>query len=94
MCVALAPESYIGGPLALLETGDIIRLDLPARRLDMLVNEEELTRRREAWTPPAPRFERGWGWMYSRHVTQADKGCDFDFLETGFGQTAGEPDIY
>ena len=90
----IAPESYIGGPLALLKTGDIIRLDLPARRLDMLVGDEELAQRRAAWTPPASRFERGWGWMYSRHVTQADKGCDFDFLETGFGQTAGEPDIY
>jgi dihydroxy-acid dehydratase len=90
----VAPESYIGGPLALLRTGDRIRLDLPARRLDMLVDEEELIRRRAAWTPPAPRFERGWGWMYSRHVTQADKGCDFDFLETGFGGAAVEPDIY
>lgn len=85
----LAPESYIGGPLALLKTGDIIRLDLPARKLDMLVDEEEMTRCRAAWTPPAPRFARGWGWMYSRHVTQADKGCDFDFLEPDFGKTAG-----
>lgn len=90
----VAPESYIGGPLALLRNGDRIRLDLAARRLDMLVDEEELAQRRAAWTPPAPHFERGWGWMYSRHVTQADKGCDFDFLETGFGRTAGEPDIF
>ncbi|AXS41513.1 L-arabinonate dehydratase [Breoghania sp. L-A4] len=90
----VAPESYIGGPLALLRTGDIIRLDLPNRRLDMLVDDDELARRKAAWTEPAPRFERGWGYMFSRHVTQADKGCDFDFLERGFGQAAGEPDIF
>ena len=90
----VAPESFIGGPLALLKTGDVVRLDLPNRRLDMLVADDELERRRAAWVPPAPRFERGWGWMYTRHVTQADKGCDFDFLERGFGQAAGEPDIF
>ena len=90
----VAPESYIGGPLALLRTGDIVRLDLAARRLDMLVDEDELARRRAAWTTPAPRFERGWGWMFSCHVTQADKGCDFDFLERDFGAAAGEPEIY
>ena len=90
----VAPESFIGGPLALLQTGDTVRLDLPARRLDMLVATDELERRRDSWTAPAPRFERGWGWMYTRHVTQADKGCDFDFLERDFGRAAGEPDIY
>jgi dihydroxy-acid dehydratase len=90
----VAPESYVGGPLALLRTGDTVRLDLENRRLDMLVDEAELARRRAALTPPEPRFERGWGWMYSRHVTQADKGCDFDFLQTDFGRSAGEPDIF
>ena len=90
----VAPESFVGGPLALLRTGDIVRLDLPSRRLDMLVAVDELERRRKAWTPPAPRFERGWGWIYSRHVTQADKGCDFDFLERDFGRAVGEPDIF
>ncbi|WP_425320960.1 L-arabinonate dehydratase [Acuticoccus sediminis] len=90
----VAPESYVGGPLALLRTGDIVRLDLPARRLDMLVDEAEIERRRAAWTPPEPRFERGWGWMFSRHVTQADQGCDFTFLQADFGRAAGEPDIY
>lgn len=90
----VAPESYVGGPLALLQTGDIVKLDLENRRLDMLVAEEEIARRRGAWTPPGPRFQRGWGWIYSKHVTQADKGCDFDFLERGFGPAAGEPDIY
>lgn len=90
----VAPESFIGGPLALLKNGDIVRLDLPNRRLDMLVAEDELVRRRNAWTLPPPHFERGWGWMYTKHVTQADKGCDFDFLERDFGRAAGEPDIF
>lgn len=90
----VAPESFIGGPLALLETGDIVRLDLPNRRLDMLVDDAELAQRKANWKVPEPRFERGWGYMFSKHVTQADKGCDFDFLERGFGTTAGEPDIY
>lgn len=90
----VAPESFIGGPLALLKTGDIVRLDLPNRRLDMLVDEAELAERKATWKVPAPRFERGWGYMFSKHVTQADKGCDFDFLERGFGAAAGEPDIH
>ncbi|WP_245739298.1 L-arabinonate dehydratase [Paracoccus homiensis] len=90
----VAPESFVGGPLALLRTGDIIRMDLNARRLDMLVPDDELAARKAAWTPPQPRFERGWGWMFERHVTQADQGCDFDFLQTDFGRVAGEPDIF
>ncbi|MAZ84002.1 MAG: dihydroxy-acid dehydratase [Hoeflea sp.] len=90
----VAPESYVGGPLALLKTGDTVRLDLPNRRLDMLVDEAELEKRRAAWKQPKPRFERGWGWMFSRHVTQADQGCDFDFLQSDFGRTPGEPDIF
>ena len=90
----VAPESFVGGPLALLKTGDIVRLDLPARRLDMLVSEEEIASRRAAWQPPAPRYERGYGYLFSKHVTQADKGCDFDFLQTDFGRSAGEPDIF
>jgi len=90
----VAPESFVGGPLALLRNGDIVRLDLDARRLDMLVDEAELARRKAEWVAPEPRYERGWGWMYSRHVTQADKGCDFDFLQTDFGRPAAEPDIF
>ncbi|MBX3538588.1 MAG: dihydroxy-acid dehydratase [Chelatococcus sp.] len=90
----VAPEAYIGGPLVLLRSGDIVRMDLPARRLDMLVDDDELERRRAAWQAPEPRYGRGWGWMFSRHVTQADKGCDFDFLERGFGKAVGEPDIF
>ncbi|MDQ1185683.1 L-arabinonate dehydratase [Agrobacterium larrymoorei] len=90
----VAPESFVGGPLALLKTGDIVRLDLPARRLDMLVSEEDIASRRAAWQPPAPRYERGYGYLFSKHVTQADEGCDFDFLQTDFGRSAGEPDIF
>ena len=60
----------------------------------MLVDEDEIARRRAAWTPPEPKYERGWGYMFSRHVTQADKGCDFDYLERDFVKAAGEPDIF
>jgi dihydroxy-acid dehydratase len=90
----VAPESFIGGPLALLRTGDIVRLDLPNRRLDMLVDEAELERRRAAWQAPEPRYERGWGYLFQRHVGQADEGCDFDFLTRAQGRAAGEPSIY
>lgn len=90
----VAPEAYVGGPLALLRTGDIVRLDLGARRLDMLVPDDEIARRRAAWTAPTPRYERGYGYMFSRHVGQADTGCDFDFLTRDFGRAAAEPEIY
>ncbi len=90
----VAPESFIGGPLALLKSGDIVRLDLPQRRLDMLVSDEEVARRRATWQAPPPRYERGYGYIFSKHVSQADQGCDFDFLQTDFGRSAGEPDIF
>ena len=90
----VSPESHVGGPLALLKTGDTVRLDLANRRLDMLVDEAELDARRKALTLPKPRFERGYGWMFLQHVTQADQGCDFDFLQSDFGRTVGEPDIF
>jgi dihydroxy-acid dehydratase len=90
----VAPESYVGGPLALLRTGDIVRCDIPNRRIDMLVDEAEIARRRAAWKKPEERFGRGYGWAYARHVGQADEGCDFDFLAPDFGKTAGEPDIF
>ena len=90
----VAPESFIGGPLALLKSGDIVRLDLPQRRLDMLVSDEEIACRRAAWQAPPPRYERGYGYIFSKHVSQADQGCDFDFLQTDFGRSAGEPDIF
>ena len=64
------------------------------RSLRLEVSDEELARRRAALTPPAPLYERGYGWMFSRHVTQADQGCDFDFLHTDFGAAVGEPAIF
>lgn len=88
----VAPESWIGGPLALVRTGDLITLDVPARRLDLLVDEAELARRRAAWQAPPPRFARGYGRLFTQHVTQADQGCDFDFLE-GTAPT-DEPEIH
>ena len=90
----VAPEAYVGGPLALLRTGDIVRIDIPERTINMAVSDTELERRRAAWTPPEPKFGRGYGWIFARHVSQADSGCDFDFLETGFGPATGEPDIF
>jgi dihydroxy-acid dehydratase len=89
-----APEAYVGGPLALVRTGDLISIDVPARRIHLEVSDTELARRRAAWVAPPKRFERGYGWMFSRHILQADQGCDFDFLETAFGAPVGEPDIF
>jgi dihydroxy-acid dehydratase len=76
----VAPESHAGGPLALVRTGDLVTLDVPRRLLRLDVPEDELARRRAAWQPPPPRYERGYGALYADHVTQADLGCDFDFL--------------
>jgi dihydroxy-acid dehydratase len=90
----VAPEAYIGGPLALVRTGDIISVDVEARSITLDVSEAELAARRAAWVPPQPRFERGYGWMFSRHIRQANDGCDFDFLQTSFGAPVGEPAIF
>ncbi|WP_425403759.1 L-arabinonate dehydratase [Hwanghaeella sp.] len=90
----VAPESHIGGPLAFLKTGDIIRVDVPSRSIDMLVDEDELARRRAAWVAPKPYYGRGYGHIFAKHVKQADEGCDFDFLETKFGEPVPEPDIF
>jgi dihydroxy-acid dehydratase len=90
----VAPEAFIGGPLALIETGDIIELDVPNRILRVDISGAELARRRQNWTAPEPRYERGYGYMFSRHIEQADKGCDFDFLRTDFGKPVPEPEIY
>jgi dihydroxy-acid dehydratase len=89
-----SPEAYVGGPLALVKTGDRITVDVPARRIRLEVSDDELARRKAAWRQPAPRFERGYGWMFSRHILQANEGCDFDFLETSFGAPVSEPVIY
>jgi len=90
----VAPESYIGGPLALLQTGDIVSIDVDARSIRMDVSDEELARRRAAWVPPQVRFERGYGWVFTKHIQQANEGCDFDFLKTDFGAPVPEPVIY
>ena len=90
----VAPESFVGGPLALLRTGDVVSVDVEARAIRMEVSDEELAQRRAAWTPPAPRYERGYGVMFSRHIQQADEGCDFDFLRTEYGAPVPEPAIY
>jgi dihydroxy-acid dehydratase len=84
----VAPESFIGGPLALVRTGDLIELDVAGRRLDLKVSAEELARRRAAWTAPKPKYQRGYGAIFSEHITQANEGCDFRFLEG----TAPTPD--
>jgi dihydroxy-acid dehydratase len=88
----VAPESFVGGPLAFVEDGDVIELDVPARRLTLRVSDEDLARRKAAWTPRAVPYSRGFGHMYARHVTQANRGCDFDFLE-GFASIP-EPEIH
>jgi dihydroxy-acid dehydratase len=100
----VTPESYIGGPLAFVQDGDLIELDVPARKLNVLISDAEMAKRKAVWVTPAPKFERGFGKLYLQHIQQADKGCDFDFLETqvssapsgtskGIGET-GEPEIH
>lgn len=76
----VAPESFVGGPLAFVQTGDEIEIDLPARKIHLHVSDEELARRKAAWQKPAPRYPRGYGALFSDHIGQADDGCDFDFL--------------
>ena len=88
----VSPEAAIGGPLALVRTGDLIELDVAAATINMRVSDEELARRRAEWKPSAPIYERSFAALYQRHVSQAHEGCDFDFL-TGT-QPVPEPPIY
>jgi dihydroxy-acid dehydratase len=88
----ISPEAWIGGPLAFVHDGDLIELDVPQRKLNLLVSDEELARRKAAWTPPPKRYERGYGALFSQHVTQAHLGCDFDFLHAG--NATSEPEIH
>jgi dihydroxy-acid dehydratase len=90
----VSPEAYIGGPLALVKSGDLISVDVAERTIRLNVSDEEIERRRADWIRPGSRFERGYGWMFTRHIKQAHEGCDFDFLETSFGAPTGEPAIY
>ena len=88
----VSPESYVGGPLAFVRDGDLIELDVPGRKLHLDVSDAELARRREKWTTPPVRYDRGFGALYAAHVTQADRGCDFDFLHAG--DETPEPEIH
>ncbi len=89
----VAPEAALGGPLGLVRDGDLIELDVFERRLDLLVEPEELDRRRQEWQAPALKHRRGYAALYVEQVTQADEGCDFRFLQGAPGETA-EPDIF
>lgn len=90
----VSPEAYIGGPLALLRTGDIVEVDVDARTINMQVSDEELAKRKAEWQAPPVRYERGYGWMFTKHIQQANEGCDFDFLKTEFGRPVDEPVIF
>ncbi len=88
----VAPEAFIGGPLAFVQTGDIIELDVPARTLTLKVSDAEMAKRKAAWTQKPVIYPRGYGKMFAKHVTQADQGCDFDFLHGG--SVVPEPEIH
>lgn len=88
----IAPESFIGGPLALVRDGDIIELDVPGRRLELIISPDDLAARRKAWTEPPARFQRGWGALFDQNIMQANEGCDFEVLRGRRG--APEPAIY
>lgn len=90
----VAPEAHVGGPLAALRTGDTVRVDVPRRSIDVLLTESELASRMAALPPRKPYYSRGYGWVFARHIQQADKGCDFDFLHADFGERVAEPDIF
>ncbi len=90
----VSPEAYVGGPLSLVRNGDMISIDVAQRRITLEIDEATLAERAVARKAPAPRFERGYGWMFARHISQADQGCDFDFLRSDFGASPGEPAIY
>jgi len=88
----VAPESHIGGPLALVRDGDLIELDVPNRTLNVKISDAEMAKRRAAWVAPPPHYTRGFGTLYLKHVKQANEGCDFDFLESG--GPVEEPEIH
>ena len=89
----VSPESAVGGPLALVHDGDMIRLDVAGRSLQIDVTAEDLAKRRSRWTPPPKRYTRGYGHLLEQEITQACDGCDFRFLQSDGSQTP-EPDIY
>ncbi len=87
----VSPESFVGGPLAFVQDGDLIELDVQARKLELHVSDDELDQRRAKWIPDPSRYKRGFGALYAAHVTQADQGCDFDLLQAG--ADTPEPEI-
>jgi dihydroxy-acid dehydratase len=90
----VAPEAYVGGPLALVRSGDEISVDVAQRQLTLHLSDAELAQRRAQWQKPQPRYERGYGHLFLQHIQQADRGCDFDFLQSGFGKPVAEPEIH
>jgi dihydroxy-acid dehydratase len=88
----VAPESAVGGPLALVREGDLIELDVAARRLELKVSDAELARRRAEWKPRPVAYGRGYGALFLKHITQADKGCDLDILHAG--PATPDPEIH
>ena len=88
----VAPESFVGGPLALVQTGDVIELDVVGRRLTLDVSDQVLDQRRASWQQPPAKYGRGYGALYLKHISQANEGCDFDFLEAG--PPIPEPEIH
>jgi dihydroxy-acid dehydratase len=88
----VAPESWVGGPLALVKEGDLIELDVEARKLELKVSNDELKRRRQTWKQKPLPYSRGYGALYAQHITQADRGCDFDFLH--HGAPTPDPEIH
>ncbi|HVX98729.1 MAG TPA: L-arabinonate dehydratase [Pseudorhodoplanes sp.] len=89
----ISPESFVGGPLALVRTGDMIEVDVAARKIHLDISDEEMARRKAAWKAPAPKYPRGYGAMFSEHIGQADDGCDFDFLKLAKDKVP-EPEIH
>ena len=88
----VSPESHLGGPLALVQTGDEIEINVAQRSICLHVSSEEMLRRRSQWKPPVEKWSRGYQALFAKHVTQAHQGCDFDFLA---GRSPGEePDIF
>jgi dihydroxy-acid dehydratase len=88
----VSPEAHVGGPLALVQTGDVIELDVPERRIEFQVSDAELGERRSRWQPTRPQALRGYQALFAEHVTQAHLGCDFDYLASSGG--VPEPDVH
>jgi len=90
----VAPESFVGGPLAFVRDGDMIELDVAARKLEMKVSDAELAKRRAGWKQAPPHYTRGFGALYEQRVTQANLGCDFDFLHRDSAAATPDPEIH